>query len=113
MAMVGNLTHHAIDNELVIAEFGARHGRERVDHEGAFGLGRDGAMLSEHRHRRVTRVAIENGECHGMGEAGVMLSVLAQFAEFALVHGSRLNGWRFTRQESYGRYLLIHCKVKG
>src|SRR5271169_128648 len=91
VAMVGNLAHHAIDHELVVAELGARHRRERVGHEGALGLGGGGAMLSEHRHRRVARVAIENRECHGMDEAGVMLGVLTQLAEFALGHDSRLN----------------------
>ena len=103
MAMVGNLTHHAIDNELVIAEFGACHRRERVDHEGALGISRGRAMLSEHRHWRITRVAIENGKYHGMGEAGVMLGVLPQFTEFAFVHGSRLTGWRFAQQESFAQ----------
>src|ERR1700682_2086146 len=83
------------------------------------GFGRDRAMLSEYRHRRVARVAIEDGECHGMDETGVMLGVFAQFAEFALGHGSRLSGLRFAQQEeprtiefAGGTALLVACNVE-
>src|SRR6478672_153781 len=98
MAMVGDLAHYAVDHELIITELRAGHRGERVDHQGAFGLGRRGAMLSEYRHRRVARIAIENGECDGMDESSILLRVLTQFAEFALGHESKFSGQRFAQQ---------------
>ena len=60
VAMVGNLAHDVIDAEFVGTVLGARDQRQRFDHEFALGIGRHCSMVSEHCHRCVARIAIEN-----------------------------------------------------
>jgi hypothetical protein len=89
VVMVGNLAHHGVYNEgtLAIAETG--HHRQRFAHEGALEIARDGAMLAQHGHRRVTRIAVQNRESERKHEAAILLRILAKFAKFA-GHGRRV-----------------------
>jgi len=54
MAMVGDLPHHTVDDEILIAVFGARYERERFGHERSFCVRADRPMLSEDGHRGIT-----------------------------------------------------------
>jgi hypothetical protein len=80
MTMIRDLAHHVVNYELALAKLGASYRRQRIDHQSALGLGRNGAMCPEDSHRGVARVAIEDGEDYGMGKARVMLRVFTQFA---------------------------------
>ncbi len=86
MAMIGNLTHDAVDNEFVGAIFYARNKRQCLNHERAFFIGGSLAMLTQNRHRCVTRIAIEDREFEWMSERRVFLRVFTQFAQFAFAH---------------------------
>src|ERR1700686_1936767 len=86
MAMVWDLTHYAIDDELAFAVLRAGDKRKCFDHEGAFFWGRLRAMIAQHRHRRIARIAIENGKAEGLGETRVPGSIFFQFAQIALGH---------------------------
>src|SRR5579863_6336618 len=46
VAMIGDLAHHAIDDEFARTILGSRDQRQRFDHEGAFLRGRVGTMLA-------------------------------------------------------------------
>ena len=78
--MVRDLAHHAVDDELIITELRARATAEARQTIGARSASVAAARaLRSHRHRRVARIAIENGECTGWTKR-VLLRVLTQFA---------------------------------
>src|ERR1700694_1605767 len=62
VAMVGYLTHHIIDNEIVLAVLLSCNERKGFDHESLFTLGWNRAMLSEDGHRSITGIAVEDRE---------------------------------------------------
>lgn len=90
VAMVRDLAHQAIDDELAFAVLRAGDQRQRIDHEGAFFGGRLRAMIAQHCHRSIAGIAIEDGEAEGLGEARVPGSVFFQFAQIALGHDASL-----------------------
>ena len=80
VTMIRDLTHHVIDDEIAIAVSLSCDKRERLDHECLLVVGRRDAMISEHRHRRVARIAIENRELEWSLILTVPGSVVFQFA---------------------------------
>ena len=86
VAVVGNLSHNVVDAEFVGAVLRARDQRERLDHEGLFFVSRHRAMVSEHGHRSVARIAIENCKFERVNEIGIALRVVTQLAQFTLRH---------------------------
>src|ERR1700691_5539831 len=46
-------------------------------------------MVSEHRHRRVARIAIEDCKFERVNEIGVALRVITQLAQFAFRHRAK------------------------
>src|ERR1700683_2329518 len=83
MTMIGDLTHHIVDNEVAIAIFFARHHRERLDHEGLLVVSRNSAMIAEHHHWGVARIAVKNRKFEWRFELAIPGSVMLQFAEIA------------------------------
>ncbi len=53
VAVIGNLSHYVVDDELAGAIFIARNQTERLDHKRPFLIGRNFAMLAQHRHRSI------------------------------------------------------------
>lgn len=86
VAMVGNLPHHIVDDEILVAVLGARHERERFGHESSFGVGADRSMLSKHGHRGVAGIAVKDGKAKGVGELAITLGVFAQLTKLAISH---------------------------
>ena len=80
VAMIGNLAHHSVDDELVLSVFFSRDEGQRLDHVGALFVGCVRAMLPKDDHRRVTRITIQNCELERERELRITLGVLAQFA---------------------------------
>jgi hypothetical protein len=87
MAMIWNLPHHSIDNELACAVLLLRYQGQRVDHELPFYLGRRDTMVAEHGHRRIAGIAIEQREFEGQGKTRVPGSIFLQLAELTFCHG--------------------------
>ena len=90
VAVVGNLAHHVVDAEFIGAVLRTRDQRQRLDHERALLVGGHRAMVTEHGHRRVARIAIEDRELKWVNEVGVPLRVIAQFAQFTFRHRDKL-----------------------
>jgi len=89
VAVVWDLPHHSINYEIFFAVLLAAHEREYRGHEGAFGVGASRAMLPENRHRRIARIAIEDGEAERMHEPAVDLGIFAQLAKLAISHSPK------------------------
>jgi hypothetical protein len=53
VAVVGNLPHYIVDDELAVSIFLPRNQAERLDHEDPFVVSRSFAMFAQHRHRRI------------------------------------------------------------
>ena len=53
VAVIGNLPHYVVNDELTFSIFVARNQAERLDHERTLLIRRDFAMLRQHRHRGV------------------------------------------------------------
>ncbi len=89
VAMVGNLPHHSVDDEILIAVLGACHERERFGHENSFRVGADRSMLSQNSHRGVAGIAVKNGKAKGVGELAITPGVFAQLTKLAISHESQ------------------------
>jgi hypothetical protein len=59
VAVVGNLPHYVIDDELALSVLVAPDETQRLYHKSAFLIGRRFAMFPQDRHRGIARVAIE------------------------------------------------------
>lgn len=62
---------HVIVEEPSARVFGVGDARQRRPDDVAFVIGQLAAMRSEHRHRHVARITIENSEANGLIELGV------------------------------------------
>ena len=99
VAVVGNLAHHVVDAEFIGSILRARDQRQRLDHECALIVGRHRAMVSEHGHWRVARIAIEDCKFERVNEIGVALRVVTQLAQFAFRHRANVSvGSRSSRR---------------
>ena len=86
MAMVGDLPHHAVDDELAVTVFRSRDERQRFDHECALFGGRVLAMFAEYGHGRIAGIAIEDREAKRLSKTRIPGGIFLQFAQIALAH---------------------------
>jgi hypothetical protein len=86
MAMIGYLAHHTVNDEAAIAILLAAHERQHLGHKKPLLLRGLSAMRTQHRHRRVARIALEDREFERVFELTVPLGVPFQFAEVTLRH---------------------------
>jgi hypothetical protein len=89
MAMVGNLPHYVIDNELALSIFVSPNQAERPDHKGPFLVSWILAMLAQHCHRRIAGIAIQQRELKGKLEARVPRGVFLQLAQVTFGHNRK------------------------
>ena len=89
MTVIGNLTHHVIDDELVLPVFIAPDEIERLDHESAFLIGGCFAMFPQYCHRGIARVTVEQRKLKRKSEGRVPRGILFQFAKIAFGHNRK------------------------
>lgn len=89
MAVIGNLPHYVVDNELAVAIFVARNQAERLDHERPLLIGRNLAMLAQHRHRSIARITVQQRELERQREACVPGGIFLQLAQIAFGHNRK------------------------
>ena len=104
MTMIGDLTHHVVDNEVTIAILLARNHRERLDHEGLLFFGGISAMIAEHRHWGIAGIAVENRKLEWGFELAMPGSVMLQFAEIAFRHRATSLGHGFEKPRTHCAY---------
>ncbi len=88
MAMVGDLTHRAVDYEILTGVPDPRHERQHLDHQDSLVVGAKRSMLPQNRHRRVAGITIDDRKAKGVRELAVSLGVFLQLAKLAIGHGS-------------------------
>lgn len=89
VAVIGNLPHYIIDNELTISIFLAPNQAERLDHECPFLIGWGLAMLPQHCHWGIARIAVEQRELKRQREARVPRGIFLQLAQIAFGHNRK------------------------